>query len=68
MRSTLTDVESKLAPEQFRRVHRSAIINLAVVREITPLPKGEALVRLTGDAKVKVSRSYKHVIKELTSS
>ena len=66
MRSSLSDVEGKLPSNMFRRVHRSAIINLTAVREIISLPKGEAIVRLIDGAQVKVSRSFKDVLKHLS--
>lgn len=57
MRERLGDLEARLDPEQFLRVHRSTIVNLARVREMHPLVRGDALVVLEGGATFRVSRS-----------
>ena len=56
LRETMNELEGRLDPERFFRVHRSAIVNLDRVREIHPLFRGDrgwcsragARVRLSG--------------------
>ena len=57
MRERLSELETQLDPDRFVRVHRSTIVNLARVRELHPLAKGDALVVLEGGATYRVSRS-----------
>lgn len=57
MRERLGDLEARLDPAQFARIHRSTIVNLARVRELHPLVRGDALVVLEGGATFRLSRS-----------
>lgn len=62
LRATMKELEKRLDPAQFQRVHRSAIVNLEKVRELKPHSNGEYFLYLDGGGEVKVSRSYKSVI------
>ncbi len=57
LREPLQDLEQVLDPDVFFRVHRSAIVNLARVREIHPLFRGDSILQLTDGSRVKLSRS-----------
>lgn len=59
VRSTLKDLLERLDGNRFKRIHRSTIVNIESIAEITPLPKGERLLRLTSDYTLKVSRTYR---------
>jgi two-component system LytT family response regulator len=63
MRSTLKSLMSRLDPEQFKRVHRSTVVNLNRIVKATPLPKGEYILELNCDQQLKVSRNYRQAIK-----
>ncbi|MBL8298864.1 MAG: response regulator transcription factor [Rhodanobacteraceae bacterium] len=60
LRDTMDEVERQLDPQQFVRVHRSAIVNLARVREIHPLFRGDCELKLADGATVRLSRSRRH--------
>ena len=62
LRETMKDLEKRLDPRIFQRVHRSTIVNLDQVREVKPHTNGESFLVLTSGAQVKVSRSYREVI------
>ena len=62
LRATMKDLEKRLDPSRFQRVHRSAMVNLAKVKELQPHSNGEYFLFLEGGGQVKVSRSYKSVI------
>jgi two-component system, LytTR family, response regulator len=60
LRETMVNFESRLDPESFIRVHRSAIVNLQYVKEIrTDSLEGESFVLMQDGHKVPVSRGYK---------
>jgi DNA-binding LytR/AlgR family response regulator len=59
VRSTLTALEHRLDPERFRRINRSAVVNLDRVHELQPWFHGDAIVILQGGARVTVSRRYR---------
>lgn len=63
-RISLTDLLEQLEPADFKRVHRSTIINLNFITRVQSLPKGEYFVELGAQERVKVSRTYKDAIRE----
>ncbi|HEX7090853.1 MAG TPA: LytTR family DNA-binding domain-containing protein [Longimicrobiales bacterium] len=58
-RATLAEVEKRLDPTKFARVHRSAIVNLDAIRELRPWSHGDALLVLRSGAEVRLSRRYR---------
>ena len=62
LRETMKDLERRLDPRVFQRVHRSWIVNLNNVREVKPHTNGECFLVLESGADVKVSRSYRDVV------
>jgi two-component system LytT family response regulator len=57
LRETLNELERRLDPARFFRVHRSAIVNLERVREIHPLFRGDAELVLRDGTRVRLSRT-----------
>jgi two-component system LytT family response regulator len=62
LRETMKDLEKRLDPRRFQRVHRSTIVNLDQVKEVKPHTNGECFLVLSSGAQVKVSRSYRDVV------
>ena len=62
LRETMKDLERRLDPRVFQRVHRSWIVNLNNVRQVKPHTNGECFLVLESGADVKVSRSYRDVV------
>lgn len=62
LRETMKDLEKRLDPKNFQRVHRSTIVNLDQVRQVKPHTNGECFLVLESGAEVKVSRSYRDVV------
>ena len=58
LRQTMTDLEGKLDPEMFARVHRSAIVNLQYVKEVRTESRRDFAVLLVNGQKIPMSRSY----------
>ena len=59
VRENLGSIEAKLNPREFMRVHRGAIVPLSRVEGITPLGSGDASLRLTSGAELRLSRKYR---------
>jgi two-component system, LytTR family, response regulator len=59
VRETMSQIEAKLDPRQFVRIHRSTIVRIDAVKEITPLFNGDQSVILNDGTKVVLSRSYR---------
>jgi two-component system LytT family response regulator len=58
LRQTMADLEGKLDPAMFARVHRSAIVNLHYVKEVRTESRGDFAVLLVNGQRVPMSRSY----------
>src|SRR5262249_28452782 len=52
---TLADLESRLDPRRFVRIHRATIVNLGFVQELFPGVDGGLLARLKDDRKTQLS-------------
>lgn len=61
---TMNELEQKLNPQLFQRVHRSAIISIAAIKEVHREASGPQVV-LINDLIVKVSRTYADAFKKL---
>lgn len=59
LRATLQSLEARLDPKVFARSHRSALVNLARVREAQPLSDGSWRLLLESGAEVVTSRTYR---------
>jgi two-component system LytT family response regulator len=59
VRETMSQIEAKLDPRRFVRIHRSTIVRIDAVKEITPLFNGDQSVILNDGTKVVLSRSYR---------
>jgi len=62
LRETMKDLEKRLDPRRFQRIHRSTIVNLDLVKLVKPHTNGECFLVLDSGANVKVSRSYRDVV------
>lgn len=59
IRSSLTKLESELDPKRFVRVHKSYVVNVARIAEVTPWVSGDWRIRLQDGAEVNLSRRYR---------
>lgn len=62
-RCTLKEMLVELDETQFKRVHRSTIVNLGFIDKVIPHTKGEFFLMMGEYDKIKVSRNYKDVVK-----
>ncbi len=63
MRTTMKELEAKLDPLIFQRVHRSTIVNLERVEKVSSHINGEFHLTLSCGSSLKMSRSYKEKVK-----
>jgi two-component system LytT family response regulator len=63
VRETIAAMQSRLPSERFVRIHRSYIVNLAVVRELYHAGGGEYLIALRSGRELPVGPSYPPLIR-----
>ena len=63
LRDTMTRIDGRLADQGFQRVHRSAIVNLERIVELSQTESGDGEARLTSEVVVPVSRSYRKALR-----
>lgn len=59
LRESISTMEEKLNLHGFVRIHRSVLVNAALVEEIHPLSTGEYVLRVRGGREFTVTRTYK---------
>jgi DNA-binding LytR/AlgR family response regulator len=59
IRSSLARLEGELDPKRFVRVHKSHLVNITRVAEVTPWVSGDWRIRLQDGAEVNLSRRYR---------
>ena len=62
LRETMKDLEKRLDPKKFQRIHRLTIVNLDNIKSVKPHTNGECFLVLGSGTQVKVSRSYRDVV------
>lgn len=62
LRETMKNMEKRLNPELFQRVHRSTIVNVSKVTALQPASGGKYLITLESGAELQVSRNYREVL------
>jgi two-component system LytT family response regulator len=59
LRQTMTGLLARLDPAQFRRIHRSAIVNLDCIKEFQPWTGGDHLVIMRDGTRLTLSRTFR---------
>jgi two-component system, LytTR family, response regulator len=59
-RATVGQIQERLDPKRFVRVHRSTIINTTRIVELHPRTHGDYIVVLKGGTELTLSRGYRH--------
>ena len=60
----LKDLEMRLAPDKFIRLSRGAIVNLAQISRVSPMPGGTYLIILKNGQEIASSRQQSRVLRE----
>jgi len=67
-RDTLARVEARFSQSGFVRIHRSILVNASRVRELRPVSRGEFVVVLQNDTRLKLSRNYRSAVGRLVAA
>jgi len=59
LRQTLSNIQNRLDPDTFIRVHRSAIVNIEALKELQPGFDGAFGLELKSGTKLRLSRGYR---------
>ena len=59
LRETMNNLEARLDPARFWRIHRSTIVNVERIRELQPLFHGDYVVILRDGKELTLSRTYR---------
>ena len=68
LHSTLNKLAGKLDPLTFLRVHRSVVVNLRAIKEITPGIHGEYDIALQDGTELRSGRTYGEAMRQLLSN
>jgi two-component system LytT family response regulator len=68
LRESLSQLESRLAPERFVRIHRSTIVNIERIKELQHLTNGDQRAILGDGKQLTVSRGYREKLMEALES
>ncbi|MFZ0859838.1 MAG: LytTR family DNA-binding domain-containing protein [Candidatus Sulfotelmatobacter sp.] len=68
LRESISTMEEKLNPHGFVRIHRSVLVNAALVEEIHLSSTGEYVLRVKGGRDYTVTRTYKKNLQLLAQS
>jgi len=65
VRETLQNLEDRVDPAKFLRIHRSSLVNLEHVKKVTPALYGDYIVLMSDDTKLRLSRKNRAKLKQL---
>lgn len=63
LRETSSRLAARLDPSRFVRIHRRVIVAADRVRQIEPLANGDAMVRLSTGAQLRLSRNHREALR-----
>jgi len=66
VRETMASAEKRLPARRFLRIHRSTIVNVDRIRELSSFDNGDWAVRLQDGTELRLSRTYRDAVERLT--
>jgi two-component system, LytTR family, response regulator len=63
-REAIGNIEAQLDPDKFRRIHRSAIVNISFIRELRSVTGGDYQIILRNGQELVLSRTYQKNLPE----
>jgi DNA-binding LytR/AlgR family response regulator len=67
IRSTMSEIEQRLDPRRFGRIHRCTLVNLDGVKEYRPLQRGDFMLTLNNGSQLKMSRRHRRQLDKVIS-
>lgn len=67
LRETMNGIEMHLDPKRFVRIHRSTLVNIERIKELSPLFHGDYVVTLMNGTRLTMSRSYRSKLSGLVN-
>jgi two-component system LytT family response regulator len=68
LHATMNNLENRLDPDKFLRVHRSAIVNVRRIKELHPMFHGEYQIILKDGAQLTSGRGYRENLQRLLNN
>ena len=68
VRESMTNLEQRLDPTRFLRVHRSAIVNRSHIREMQPWFKGDYVLIMRSGARIVSGHTYRESVRRLVGA
>jgi two-component system LytT family response regulator len=65
VRETMGELEQRLSPKAFMRIHRSRLVNIDRVREVQPWFKGDFVLILADGTRLVSGRTYRDRVRQL---
>jgi two-component system LytT family response regulator len=65
LRETMTNLEGKLDPDRFIRIHRSTMVNIERIKELQQVFHGDYVVILQNGQRLALSRTYRDKLQEI---
>ena len=59
LRETMNNLQEKLDPEKFIRIHRSCIVNIERIRKMQPSSHGELIIVMSDNTELTLTRTYR---------
>ena len=64
LRETMKNMEKRLDPDVFKRIHRSTIVNINMIEKLASTSSGKYLITLKNGSNVQASRNYREALKQ----
>jgi two-component system LytT family response regulator len=65
LRQTMNGIEEQLDRQKFARIHRSALVNIERIKELSPLFHGDYVVTLHDATRLTLSRNYREALSDV---
>lgn len=64
LRETMKNMEKRLDPDIFKRIHRSTIVNINMIEKLASSSGGKYLITLKNGSELQASRNYREALKQ----
>ncbi len=64
LRETMKNMDKRLDPDVFKRIHRSTIVNIQMIEKLQPSTGGKYVITLKNGSEVQASRNYREALSQ----